>query len=208
MESAEKENLCLFCKNKFEEKPVIVYSKGLENIRWIAKKNHDFALQEETKKKSWTGEAILVHAVFWRRFSDKRESVDSKPTNSKRLRTKFMWKALCLFCEKTINKDYKSSKEFSWVVTHEVKDRFLKRASERDDEWSKTVESRLLSSNDLVAEEAIHHKACMGKFCLSKTSDYEKPGRPVTTEIFNGFEAVCTWLEEEGDCDLHTINEL
>ena len=93
-------------------------------------------------------------------------------------------------------------------MTLEVKERVLKRASERDDEWGKTVESRLLSSNDLVAEEAIHHKACMGKFCLSKTSDYEKPGRPVTTEIFNGFEAVCTWLEEEGDCDLHTINEL
>ena len=50
MESAEKENLCLFCKNKFEGKPVIVYSKGPENIRWIAKKNHDFALQEEIKK--------------------------------------------------------------------------------------------------------------------------------------------------------------
>ena len=33
MESAEKENLCLFRKNKFEEKPVIVYSKGPENIR-------------------------------------------------------------------------------------------------------------------------------------------------------------------------------
>jgi len=22
-----------------------------------------------------------------------------------------------------------------------------------------------------------------------------------------GFEAICTWLEEEGDCDLHTISE-
>ena len=26
--------------------------------------------------------------------------------------------------------------------------------------------------------------------------------------MFNGFEAICAWLEEEGDCDLHTINEL
>ena len=63
-------------------------------------------------------------------------------------------------------------------MTLEVKERVLKQASEKDDEWSKTVENRLLSSNDLVAEEAIHHRVCMGKFCLSKTSVYEKPGRP------------------------------
>ena len=26
--------------------------------------------------------------------------------------------------------------------------------------------------------------------------------------MFNEFEAICAWLEEEGNCDLHTINEL
>ena len=55
--------------------------------------------------------------------------------------------------------------------------------SERDDEWGKNVESQLLGSNDLVTEEAIYHKACIGKFCLSKISVYEKPGRPINTEI-------------------------
>ena len=25
--------------------------------------------------------------------------------------------------------------------------------------------------------------------------------------MFNGFEAICAWLEEEGDCDLHKINK-
>ena len=207
MES-EKENCCLFYRNKFEEKPTVIYSKGLGNIRRIAKKNHDFEQQEEIQKKSRTGEAILVHADCRKRFTDKRKNVDSQPTNSKRLKTKLMCKTLCFFCEITINKDYKSSKEFSRVMTLEVKERVLKRASERDDEWGKTVESRLLSSNDLVAEEAIYHKACMGKFCLSKTSVYEKRGRPVNTEMFNGFEAICAWLEEDDDCNLHTINEL
>ena len=93
-------------------------------------------------------------------------------------------------------------------MTLEVKERVLKQALERDDEWGKTVESRLLSSNDLFAEEAIYHKACMGKFCLCKASVYGKPGRPVNTEMFNGFEAICAWLEEQDNCDLHTINEL
>ena len=87
-------------------------------------------------------------------------------------------------------------------MTLEVKDSVLKQVWERDDKWDKTVEGRLLSSNDLVAQEAIYPKACMGK------SVYEKPGRPVNTEMFNGLEAICAWLEEEGDCDLHTINEL
>ena len=140
----------------------------------------------------------MVHADCRKRFTDKRKSVDSQPTNSKRLRTKFMWKTLCFFCEMAINKNYKSSKEFSQVMTLKVKERVLKRASERDDEWGKIVESRLLSSNDLVAEEAIYHKACMGKFCLSKASVYEKPDRPVKTEMFNRFKAICTWFEEEG----------
>ena len=80
MESAEKENCCLFCKNKFEEKPTVVYPKGLENIRQIAKKNRDFELQEEIRKKSRTGEAILVYADCRKRFTDKRKSVDSQPT--------------------------------------------------------------------------------------------------------------------------------
>ena len=119
-----------------------------------------------------------------------------------------MWKTLCFFCEKTINKDNKSSKDFSRVMTLKVQESILKRASERDDEWSKTVESQLLSSNALVTEEAIYHKACMDKFCLSKTSAYEKPGKPINTEMFNGFEGICAWLKEDGDCDLHTINKL
>ena len=35
MKLAEKENCCLFCKNKFEEKPTVVYPKGLENIELL-----------------------------------------------------------------------------------------------------------------------------------------------------------------------------
>ena len=62
MELAEKENCCLFCKNKFEEKRTVVYPKGLENISRITKMNNEFELQEEIRKKSRTGEAILVHA--------------------------------------------------------------------------------------------------------------------------------------------------
>ena len=115
MKSAEKEKCCLFCKTKFEEKQAVVYPKCLENICRIAK-NHDFELQEIWKRSR-------------KQFTDKPKNVDSQPTNSKRLRTKFMWKTLCFFCEKTINKDYKLPKEFSRAMTLEVKERVLKWAS-------------------------------------------------------------------------------
>ena len=104
MESAEKENCWLFCKSKFDENPTVVYLKGLDNVRRIAKKNHDFELQEEVRKKSRTREDwyMLIVADCRKRFTDKRKSVDSQLTNSKMLRTKFMWKMLCFFCEKAI----------------------------------------------------------------------------------------------------------
>ena len=164
----EDENSCLFCKQKFEEKPTVVYPKGLDNIRRIAKKNHDDELEAEIQEKTQSGKAILVHADCRKRFTDKRKSGSFQAATSKKPRTEFMWKNLCFFCEKPINEQYSSSKEFSRVMTLEVKEKVLNRASERDDEWGKNVERRLLSSNDLVAEEAIYHKACMGKFCLSK----------------------------------------
>ena len=41
-----KKTAVFFSRTKFEEKPTVVYPKGLENIRRIAKKNHDFELQE------------------------------------------------------------------------------------------------------------------------------------------------------------------
>ena len=149
MESEEKEKCCLFCKSKFKQKPTVVYPKGLGNIRKIAKKNHDFELLEEIQKKTRSEEDVLVHADCRKRFTDKRKSV-TPPTNSKRLRVEFMWKKLCFFCEKAINENYKSSMEFSRVMTLELKEKVLKRASERDDEWGKTVESRLLSSKKMI----------------------------------------------------------
>ena len=131
----------------------------------------------------------MVHTDCRKRFTDEWKSVNPQPTNSKRLRAEFKWKTLCFFCEETINEDYKSSKEFSRVMTLEVKESVLKRASERVGEWGKTVESWLLNSNDLVAEEAVCHKAHMGKFCLSKPNFYEKPDRLENTEMFNEIQS-------------------
>jgi len=100
----------------------------------------------ETNKNKWIQKKMKIVVFFASR-------------NSKKSQQLFILKALKTYVELP-----------GTTMTLEVKERVLKRASERDDEWGKNVERWLLSSNDLVAEEAMYHKACMGKFCLSKPS--------------------------------------
>ena len=208
MNSERDENRCIFCKVNFdEEKATVVYPKGLATIQRTAKKNNDVDLLAEIDEKTSSGVAILVHTDCRKRFTDKRKS-EELPTSSKKSRSEFKWKELCFICGKSISRQHPSLKKFCQVMTLEIKERVFKRASERDDDWGKTVKDRLLNSNDLVAEEAIYHRSCMTNFSLNKSSVNEKPGRPVNTEMSEGFEAICIWLEEDGDCDLHTIDEL
>ena len=66
---------------------------------------------------------------------------------------------------------------------------------------------RLESSNDLVAEEAIYHSSCMTKFILKKSTTKMK-GRPVDSDMADGFNRLCNWLEETSDCELYTLKEI
>ena len=61
--------------------------------------------------------------------------------------------------------------------------------------------------NDLVAEEAKYHHACMTSFRLWDVST-KKKGRPIDSKMSTGFEKFCTWLEERADCELYTLKEL
>ena len=75
----------------------------------------------------------------------------------------------------------------------------LQCAERRNDLWGQNVKDRLQSCNDLVAEEVIYHTACMHRFKFNKKTD-KNVGRPVDPALMNGFEKICHWLEEEGDC--------
>ena len=66
---------------------------------------------------------------------------------------------------------------------------------------------RLDNCNDLVAEEAKYHHACITSFRLWDES-IKKKGRPIDSEMSSGFEKLCTWLEERADCELYTLKEL
>ena len=92
-------------------------------------------------------------------------------------------------------------------MTLHLRENLICCARERDDEWGKTVLGRLKSCNDLVAEEAIYHFACMTKFRLKRSSNKQR-GKPVDKSLHESFNSVCEWLEREGDCELHTIAEI
>ena len=91
-------------------------------------------------------------------------------------------------------------------MTINIKNNILLAAEKRNDEWGKEVYGRISACNDLVAEEAVYHLTCLGKFNNKTGSD--KDGRPVNEEKANFFEMLCEWLEKDGDCELYTLQEL
>ena len=70
-----------------------------------------------------------------------------------------------------------------------------------------SVSGRLLTCNDLAAEEAIYHSRCMTNFKFS-ASAIEKKGRPVNAAMMNAFDETCLWLENEADAEIFTLNKL
>ena len=158
-------------------------------------------------QKKEDGCAILVHAECRKKFTDKRKSTQiERPI--KKLRSsmdqKFEWKNHCFLCGETDDCHHPDRESFSKVMTLEV---LLQCAERRNDLWGQNVKDRLQSCNDLVAEEVIYHTACMHRFKFNKKTD-KNVGRPVDTALMDGFEKICHWLEEEGDCELYTLNEL
>ena len=95
----------------------------------------------------------------------------------------------------------------SRVTTLELKKTILEHAERRNDEWGETVKGRLVYCNDLVAEEAIYHNACMPNSKYNNKTE-RKTGRPDDDSRRNVFESICQWLEEEGDSELYTMKEL
>ena len=70
---------------------------------------------------------------------------------------------------------------------------FQKR-NKRNDKFARSVQGRLLTCIDLVAEEAVNHKLCYQKF-LSNEGESNPVGRPFNADSNNAFNKLCSWLE-------------
>ena len=77
----------------------------------------------------------------------------------------------------------------------------------RGDIWGNKVHTRLLSYNDLVAEEEIYHISCMNRFRLQKNTSHRSSEQPKDPTMMRNFKRERWWLEEEGDSELYTLAE-
>ena len=111
-----------------------------------------------------------------------------------------------LFCSCVIDKKHQHENPVRRVMALECHSRMLKLAEERNYTWGELVKGRLESCNDLVAEEAVQN-ACQNA-CQKVEGESSEVGRPIDTEKSDAFVKLCSWLEEYGDCELHTINQV
>ena len=83
----------------------------------------------------------------------------------------------------------------------------LRKCNQRNDEFTRSVQGRLQTCIDLVAEEAVYHKTCYQKF-LSNEGESNPVGRPFSVDSNNPFNKLCLWLESEVSTDLLILDEL
>lgn len=201
---------CILCKKEFENtNPTSVQRKGYETLLRISRERNMPELTNELEQMVENGCQILVHFDCRRKFTDTRKKGQSKLL-SKKLRSSydvFNWKEHCFLCEKVVDLRHSEKRSIFNVRTLPLRDNLIACAKEREDGWGDLVLGRLESCNDLVAEEAVYHSACMTKFRLKKSTE-KKKGKPVDQALLESFESVCEWLEKKGDCELHTIKEL
>ena len=122
----------------------------------------------------------------------------------------FQWSLNCFICSGLIDKHNLKRHPVAAVMTIPIREKLIKQAQGRKDDWGQTVLGRLLSCHDLVAAEAIYHLNCMTKFTLHIYTS-EKRGRPVHSEMMYPFETVCSrvtftpWKSFTKKCNLWAI---
>ena len=206
---------CVICLEGFEpSKPEVnVFKKGLSTLMRISRKRGKNHLLRHLKITRELNGKVLVHSDCRRKFTDKRKK---RPSNDcrKRLRSSldapmFDWKDSCFLCSQKIVWKRCDREPFYEVRTKPVRDSLIARAKERKDDWGDQVLGRLLTCNDLIAEEAVYHQNCMNRFRINRlNANTGKKGRPVNTPMMKAYERVCYWLENETDCELYTLQEL
>ena len=114
----------------------------------------------------------------------------------------------CFYCgtECIFDKKHPDRNQFIEVrtISTNIHKQTLAICEARDDVTSKTVETRLLSVNDLVAAEARYHISCRTKF-ENPLPEYATPGRLVSLSKTVLFEKACEVMEN--DMNIYTVSE-
>eukprot|EP00794_Sanderia_malayensis_P012470 gene12470-13758_t len=104
MTSSAANEICILCKEKFTTTPTVVKKKGYETLLRVSKERDMFKLETELQEVVEAGKQILVHFDCRRKFTDKRENVQSEETTvTKKLRSSidnvFNWKEHCFLAD-------------------------------------------------------------------------------------------------------------
>ena len=113
-----------------------------------------------------------MHHDCRRKFVDKR-TISTPEAPKKKLRSSitgsFDWKSCCFLCSKAAERKYSTVFQ---VRTLPLLKTLTSHCENRDDDWGRDVQGRLLTCNDLVAEEAVYHITCMTKLVTSEMSTH------------------------------------
>ena len=104
----------------------------------------------------------------------------------------FDWKTNCFKClkEAIINIRHKDRNDVQEVQTLQICANALQKCNQRNDEFTCSVQGRLQTCNDLVAEEAVYHRTCYQK-SLSNEGKSNPVGRPFNVDSNDAFNKLC-----------------
>ena len=206
------DNTCMICQKDLSSSPSsVVGDKGLQTLVKYSGDRKD-GLHETWAK---LAKPIRIHVECRKnytrastRVSEKRKQDTETPSSPTKLRSKsseFRIKEDCLYCSKPVISDKNKPKESksSCVETLEYIQNVLIKSKERADTWGRAVETRIMTSSDLVAAEGKYHRQCAQRFyagCHMEKSSSHATGRPCTQTKSNGFEKLCKYLDENDEC--------
>ena len=105
---------------------------------------------------------------------------------------RFDWKTNCFKCSKQaiIDIRHKDRNDVQEVQTLQICANALQKCNQRNDEFTRSVQGRLQTCIDLVAEEAVYHRTCYQKF-LSNEGKSNPVGRPFNVDSNIAFNKLC-----------------
>ena len=183
----------------------LVGEKGLKTLLMAASKKKEMELTQTLKDHQNRGTPVHVHHDCRRRLTDfRKQPVGPEP---KRLRAStdaaFAWKTCCFLCSKTIARNKEKFHQVHTLPLHNN----IECAKARNDDWGEALLTRLGTSNDFVAEEAVYHSSCMAAFKLNKVGRSVR-GRPEYPTMTDVFQHIRDWLEITAESEVYSVREL
>ena len=195
------ENGCVIWCIEFLEadEKTVVARKGLTTLIKFANIRNYSVLSLYLAYADIDNNPLLVHKE---RFTDPRKRVTNEVVKNEKAilrssQTLFNWKSQCFLCAEiaTVDECHPDRCDVHSVTTLTFRKKLILVCEYRNDELSSVVQIRLNECIDLVAAEAIYHKACYSRFTQNKkrSTTTLSGGRPVNKALSEVFYELCEY---------------